>query len=335
MKISPVDPPISLRKKRKKTDRERNADALYAEQLLYRTYLNDHPGIPKLPDRACGEDKGYRFLVMERLGRTLDDALSDQGTISHATAARIAHELLDVLQYLHTKNILFVDVKPANFMLNRVNESRVYCVDFGISDRYVTAAGKHKEYRIGAIVGTPTFLSLNCHEGATPSRRDDIEGLLYVIIYLMRGNLPWQKATSDQEGARMKRSIPLQKLCESLPQEWTGLLQQSRACAFEDKPDYDSYRKTFRKLAGEFKPGDPIVWNTSKNRDPVMIKSVARATSDASSPPRKRAAGKRVPVKQTKAKQSNAKKSLKEAKKDTIKTSKKTSGRKRMTAKKN
>lgn len=186
-----------------------------------------------------------------------------------------------------------------------------------------------------------------------PSRRDDIEGLLYVIIYLMRGNLPWQKATSDQEGARMKRSIPLQKLCESLPrtlsqhtanilstlfssaEEWTGLLQQSRACAFEDKPDYDSYRKTFRKLAGEFKPGDPIVWNTSKNRDPVMIKSVARATSDASSPPRKRAAGKRVPVKQTKAKQSNAKKSLKEAKKDTIKTSKKTSGRKRMTAKKN
>lgn len=66
-----------------------------------------------------------------------------------------------------------------------------------------------------------------------------------------------------------------------------------------------------------------------------MIKSVARATSDASSPPRKRAAGKRVPVKQTKAKQSNAKKSLKEAKKDTIRTSKKTSGRKRMTAKKN
>lgn len=57
MKISPVDPPISLRTKRKKTDRERNADALYAEQLLYRTYLNDHPGIPKLPDRACGEDK--------------------------------------------------------------------------------------------------------------------------------------------------------------------------------------------------------------------------------------------------------------------------------------
>nr|CCA14307.1 casein kinase I putative [Albugo laibachii Nc14] len=324
MKISPVDPPISLKKKkRKKTDRERNADALYAEQLLYRTYLNDHPGIPKLPDRACGEDKvGYRFLVMERLGRTLDDALRDDGIISHTTAARIAHELIDVFQYLHTKNILFVDVKPANFMLNRLKESRVYCVDFGISARYVTAAGKHKGYKIGAIVGTPTFLSLSCHEGATPSRRDDIEGLLYVTIYLMRGNLPWQNATSDQEGAQMKKSIPIKELCESLPKEWIELLQQSRSCGFEEKPDYDSYRKTLRKLAGEFKPGDPIVWNKSKGRAEGKSKPITQAISESASPPRKRATRRKVSVKQTKAMQSDAKKSVKEAKKDTSKGTK-------------
>jgi serine/threonine protein kinase len=68
---------------------------------------------------------------------------------------------------MHVNNILYVDVKPENFMLDRETESRVYCVDFGISDRYVAATGKHKELKIGTVVGTPTFLSLNCHSGAS------------------------------------------------------------------------------------------------------------------------------------------------------------------------
>lgn len=46
---------------------------------------------------------------------------------------------------------------------------QIYCLDFGISDRYVMATGKHKEYKVGTIVGTPTFLSLNCHAGASTS----------------------------------------------------------------------------------------------------------------------------------------------------------------------
>lgn len=71
---------------------------------------------------------------------------------------------------MHVKNILYVDVKPENFMLDTDKEDTVYCVDFGISDRYVAATGKHKDYKEGTVVGTPTFLSLNCHNGASTSR---------------------------------------------------------------------------------------------------------------------------------------------------------------------
>lgn len=70
---------------------------------------------------------------------------------------------------MHMKNILYVDVKPENFMLDTDKENRVYCVDFGISDRYVTVTGKHKDYKEGTVVGTPTFLSMNCHDGASTS----------------------------------------------------------------------------------------------------------------------------------------------------------------------
>jgi hypothetical protein len=44
---------------------------------------------------------------------------------------------------------------------------QVYCVDFGISEKFVLATGKHKEFKSGSVIGTPTFLSLNCHAGAS------------------------------------------------------------------------------------------------------------------------------------------------------------------------
>ena len=60
MKLSPLPqlPAAKLKnKKRKKTPAERNADALYAEHLLYKNHLRDQPGIPYVPLGAYGEDK--------------------------------------------------------------------------------------------------------------------------------------------------------------------------------------------------------------------------------------------------------------------------------------
>ena len=82
---------------------------------------------------------------------------------------------------MHLKNILYVDVKPENFMLDMDKENRVYCVDFGISDRYVTATGKHKEYKEGMVVGTPTFLSLNCHNGVSTYACLDAVSLCMIV----------------------------------------------------------------------------------------------------------------------------------------------------------
>ncbi|KAL4167203.1 hypothetical protein KRP22_012689 [Phytophthora ramorum] len=231
MKLSPLPqlPAAKLKnKKRKKTPAERNADALYAEHLLYKN-LRDQTGIPYVPLGAYGEDQGFRFLVIERLGRTLETVLREQGPVRSATAARLGQEILETLQQMHVKNILYVDVKPENFMLDTGKENKVYCVDFGISDRYVTATGKHKDYKEGTVVGTPTFLSMNCHNGATSSRRDDIESLLYVLIYLMRGDLP---VAASLERCR--------------------------------RPDYDFFVQQLSKLGGEKGRTTPFDWGSRK-----------------------------------------------------------------------
>ncbi|KAE9016959.1 hypothetical protein PR003_g12441 [Phytophthora rubi] len=292
MKLSPLPqlPAAKLKnKKRKKTPAERNADALYAEHLLYKNHLRDQPGIPYVPMGAYGEDKGYRFLVIERLGRTLETVLQEQGPVPSGTAARLGLEILDTLQQMHVKNILYVDVKPENFMLDADTENKVYCVDFGISDRYVAATGKHKDYKEGTVVGTPTFLSLNCHSGATSSRRDDIESLLYVLIYLVRGDLPWQQASSDAEGAKIKKNTSVDQLCASLPREWGAMLKNIRECGFEDRPDYDFFVQQFSKLGGEKGLTSPFDWGTRKASKAVAkLKVAASQESTSDSPVRKR-----------------------------------------------
>ncbi|TMW62256.1 hypothetical protein Poli38472_009749 [Pythium oligandrum] len=281
MKLSPlVDIPAakSKNKKRKKSAAERNADALYAEHLMYQSHLRECPGLPYIPFGAYGEDKGYRFLVMERLGRTLEAVVRENGPVPSSTAAQLGYNILETLEYIHSKNIVYVDVKPENFMLNIGRESQVYCVDFGIADRYVMATGKHKDYKVGGVVGTPTFLSLNCHAGATASRRDDVEALLNVLLYLIRGNLPWQKATSDAEGAKIKKETSIATLCASFPKEWALMMEKARACEFEDKPDYEFFSQSFVKLGARPGSKEPFQWGKKGTKTATVAASESTAS---------------------------------------------------------
>ena len=80
----------------------------------------------------------------------------------------------------------------------------------------------------------------------------------------MRGNLPWQKASSDVEGAKIKQATSIDELCSSLPREWHAMLTRIRACGFEDRPDYDFFAQQFLKLGGKKDLATPFEWNTRK-----------------------------------------------------------------------
>ncbi|CAK4128031.1 unnamed protein product [Aphanomyces euteiches] len=276
MKVSPLPPVNTGNKKRKKSHADRSADALYAEHLLYVNTLAGLDGIPALPPSgAYGEDKGYRFLVLQRLGRTLEDVRREYGALPERTVARVGLDILTMFRYLHSRKIIFVDVKPDNFMLERGQERKVYCVDFGIAERYMMVTGAHKPYKVGGVVGTPSFLSINCHNGSTPSRRDDIEALLYVCLYLIRGELPWQSAKSDTEGARLKSEIPLDSLCENLTGEWKDMLACVRGYSFDEEPDYTFFEDSLKRIAGSLSLSGLYEWNGEpKTKKAKTAKSV-------------------------------------------------------------
>lgn len=80
----------------------------------------------------------------------------------------------------------------------------VYLIDFGLTKRFRDKAGDHIQYKENkGLVGTARYVSVNTHLGIgnpnliykkklEQSRRDDMESLGYLWIYLLNGKLPWQ-----------------------------------------------------------------------------------------------------------------------------------------------
>ena len=73
------------------------------------------------------------------------------------------------------------------------------------------------------LTGTARYASINAHLGIEQSRRDDLEAIGYVIVYLLKGYLPWQgiKANNKQEKyhkiMEKKMTTPVEILCKGLP----------------------------------------------------------------------------------------------------------------------
>ncbi|KAL7714709.1 non-specific serine/threonine protein kinase [Entamoeba marina] len=97
------------------------------------------------------------------------------------------------------------------------------------------------------------FASINAHKGIELSRRDDLESLGYLFIYLLKGELPWQDLQPTLDGrysniGEMKVKLPLSDLCGELPTEFSSYILYCRELQFNQKPDYLGLRLMFKRL---------------------------------------------------------------------------------------
>jgi len=138
----------------------------------------------------------------------------------------LAVEMINKIEYLHENDIVHRDIKPENFLVGRGKRANMlYIVDYGLSKRFADKKTKqHILFKSNTgIVGTVRYSSINSHLGRELSRKDDLECMAYILIYFLKGRLPWQnqKAKTRQEKyekvLEIKTSIPADVLCKGLP----------------------------------------------------------------------------------------------------------------------
>ena len=229
-------------------------------QLLYESrvvkQLFGAPGLPTVLHSGVHDETNV--MVMDLLGPSLEELLTIcSKKMSLKTVLMLADQILCRLHYIHSKNYIHRDVKPENFLIGMGRKcSILHVVDFGLAKQYRNPKShRHIPYRDGkSLTGTARYASLNTHLGIEQSRRDDIEGFAYLVIYLLKGSLPWQgiQATTKDEKYRKiqerKMSIPIPTLCAGLPDEIGFLVQYARGLTFEQKPDYSFLRRTVKSL---------------------------------------------------------------------------------------
>ena len=205
------------------------------------------------------ESKLYMALQgMDLLGHSLEDYFNFcKRKFTLLTTVMVVDQMLSRIEFIHSRNFIHRDVKPDNFLMGKGSKKhQVYAIDFGLAKRYRDPrTGLHIPYKDGkSLTGTARYASVNTHLGIEQSRRDDIEGLGYILVYFMRGNLPWQglKARTVKEKyekiKEKKISTSLEVLCQGFPDEFKTFIQYARDLKFEDRPDYSYLKNLLRQI---------------------------------------------------------------------------------------
>ncbi|KAJ6725867.1 CASEIN KINASE-RELATED [Salix purpurea] len=248
---------------------------LHYESKLY-MLLQGGTGIPHL--KWFGVEVDYNVMVIDLLGPSLEDLFNYcNRKLSLKTVLMLADQLINRVEYMHSRGFLHRDIKPDNFLMGLGRKAnQVYIIDYGLAKKYRDLqTHKHIPYRYkaaiqeifclvffpskkgsaeDAAVGTARYASVNTHLGVEQSRRDDLESLGYVLMYFLRGSLPWQglkAGTKKQKYDRIsekKMLTPTKVLCKNYPSEFTSYFHYCRSLRFEDKPDYSYLKRLFRDL---------------------------------------------------------------------------------------
>jgi len=152
---------------------------------------------------------------------------SNNKTFSEITIARIAQQLIDALAWTHEKGYVHRDVKPGNICVgigSRSERAKCYLIDFGLARRYIDeSTGKLIPERDDAqFRGTTTYASANAMNNREQSPRDDLFSLLYILVELYCGYLPWKRTVAvgldDAEDANYKVMAMNKKMnCQGFP----------------------------------------------------------------------------------------------------------------------
>lgn len=220
--------------------------------------LQGGKGIPKL--HSYGQTSKFSYLIIELLGQPISHC---KKPMTVDLACSIGIEALGTLEFLHSKSFIHRDVKPEQFVYSR-NMKYLCLIDYGLAVPYRYQYGHIPFKEDCGKAGTSSFASIGSQLGNRQSRKDDIEGLMYMLIYLVTGSLPWSGfkglaiAVKWELSLEKKLNSTIEQVCKSCPAQFAQMLVYARSLRYADCPDYTMLRQLLES-ASDFREKAPVM----------------------------------------------------------------------------
>jgi len=219
--------------------------ALWQNEVAIYEKIKAVKAIPSL--YAAGLEGKFHYLVMDLCEQSLEQVRSDYGDqMSLKVVVHLGKQMLNIVEQIHACGILHRDLKPANFLLktNAQQISQLYLIDFGLAQSFLDEKNRHYTLKTNeTIVGTTRYMSVNTHHGLTASRRDDLESLGYILVFLYQGKLSWQGQSAV---AQIKQNFNW--TVDTLG-DFVLFILYCRNLGFADKPNYAYLRGILDNLS--------------------------------------------------------------------------------------
>ena len=252
----------------------KNENMSQLEKEAYYQFLLKGTGIPKV--LSFGRSGNNYILVETLLGKTIAKLFelnkNPQSKMKDMCMAAI--QIIDRIKYIHSKNFIHQDIKPENFLVGNPNTSLIYIIDFGFSKKYRSSrTNKHIKFAINKVFkGSFNFSSINSMKGIESTRRDDLESIGYMLIYLINGKLPWSDYLNKEIGERfkiiynIKRNISNEVLCKGLPNEMIEYMNYVKSLKFDEEPNYKELKQLFISILDNMNEKYDLNFSWSKKK---------------------------------------------------------------------
>jgi serine/threonine protein kinase len=136
-----------------------------------------------------GTEGDFNYIVMEHIqGKELKDALETKQRFDLATIFKMMGQLLGALDAAHGAGVIHRDIKPANVMLDAKGDVKL--ADFGVA-RVNDPDAEGEKTRVGAIIGTPAYMSPEQTQGQPIDHRTDLFSAGILFYQLLTGVKPF------------------------------------------------------------------------------------------------------------------------------------------------
>ena len=264
-------------------DKTKGQNLLETEATIM-SYLKG-PNIPSI--KSFGYSGEYNILVMQLLGKSLEDLFNKRLKFSIKTTALLGYQMITVLQYIHDRHIIHRDIKPDNFVMGiNKDNANLFLLDFGLAKKYRSSKTleQYPYIKKKKLTGTARYASIHALEEMEQSRRDDLESVGYVLMYFLRGNLPWQGLKIKSKEDRYKKILDKKKqttseqLCKDFPDEFREYLEYSRNLEYTEEPKYEILKNKFYDVVIKMKENFDFVYDWTTENDLKKRKSIAGNT---------------------------------------------------------